>query len=72
MEHFNLGEDGVRVLDPNVNRKGTKWICDVHFKEGKVWCEYCESEDCRHVKFALNLPEVQKILKKKGWEINPS
>jgi len=72
MEHFNLGEDGVRVLDHNIDGKRTKWICDVYFKDAKVWCEHCDSENCRHVKFALSLPEVQKILKKKGWEINPS
>jgi len=65
MEHFNLDEHGVRVLDPKIPH----WIIDVHFKPHKAWCSYCESENCNHVKFALGLPEVQKILKKKGWKI---
>jgi len=65
LEHFNLNEDGVRVLDPSLN-----WIVDVYFKPNKAWCSYCESENCNHVKFALGLEEVQKILKKKGWKIN--
>jgi len=64
MEHFNLNEDGVRILDPKLH-----WIVDVYFKPHKAWCSYCESESCNHVKFALGLPEVQKILKEKGWKI---
>jgi hypothetical protein len=64
MEHFNLNQDGVRVLDPSLN-----WIVDVYFKPDKAWCSYCESENCNHVKFALGLGEVQKILKKKGWKL---
>jgi hypothetical protein len=63
MSHFNLTADGVRVLDPSLH-----WIVDVHFKPDKAWCSYCESENCNHVKFALGLGEVQKILKKKGWK----
>jgi hypothetical protein len=44
-------------------------IIDVYFRPENAWCEYCESTDCRHVKFALSLPEVRKILREKGWEI---
>ena len=65
MEHFNLDENGVRVLDPNIH-----WIVDVDFKPNKAWCSYCESENCNHVKFALGLSVVQDILRKKGWKIN--
>lgn len=64
MEHFNLNESGIRILDRKLN-----WIVDVDFKPNKAWCSYCESEKCNHVKFALSIPDVQKILKKKGWEI---
>lgn len=44
-------------------------IIDVYFKPENAWCEYCESTRCQHVKFALDLPEVQKILHAKGWKI---
>jgi hypothetical protein len=64
MQHFNLNENGVRILDHNLH-----WIVDVFFKPDKVYCGYCKSSDCEHVKFALGLDEVQKILKKKGWKI---
>jgi len=70
LEHFNLDEQGVRVLDRTL-RNGTVRgrIIDVYFKPDRAWCEYCESTRCKHVKFALDLPEVQKILHTKGWKI---
>ena len=70
LEHFNLDEQGVRVLDRTL-RNGTVRgrIIDVYFKPDSAWCEYCESTRCQHVKFALDLPEVQKILHTKGWKI---
>ena len=71
MEHFNLDAHGVKVLDHSLissnNPRGR--IVDVHFTPTKVWCEYDQSENCRHVQFALLLPMVQKILEKKGWKI---
>jgi len=70
LEHFNLSEHGVCILDRTLANSICKGrIIDVYFKPDKVLCEYCESTGCRHVKFALNIPEVQKILRKKGWKI---
>ncbi len=70
LEHFNLSEHGVRILDRTLaNKTSSGRIIDVYFKPNKVLCEYCESTGCRHVKFALNIPGVQKILQKKGWKI---
>jgi hypothetical protein len=70
LEHFNIDEDGVRLLDRTLaNGESRGRIIDVDFKPDKVLCEYCDSTDCRHVKFALNIPKVQKILSKKGWKI---
>jgi len=63
LEHFNLNEDGVQILDRDLNR-----VVQVYFKEGKTFCEYDQTDDCRHVDFALELPEAQEILKKKGWK----
>lgn len=69
-EHFNLSENGVRILDRSLANKHSRGrIIDVYFKPDKVLCEYCESTSCRHVKFALSLSEVQEILNKKGWKI---
>jgi hypothetical protein len=69
LEHFNLSENGVRILDRTLANKTSRGrIIDVYFKPGKVWCDHCQSSSCQHVKFALNLPEVQGILRKKGWK----
>jgi hypothetical protein len=70
LEHFNLSEEGVRVLDRSLaNHTSRGRIIAVYFKPDKAFCEYCESTSCRHVKFALSLTAVQKILQKKGWKI---
>ncbi len=70
LEHFNIDEDGVRILDRTLASKtmGGR-IIDVYFKPNLVWCDYCQSSNCQHTKFALELPEVQDILDKKGWRI---
>jgi hypothetical protein len=69
LEHFNISEEGIRILDRTLADKNSRGrIIDVYFKPDKVWCEYCQSPACQHVKFALDLPEVQEILRKKGWK----
>jgi len=70
LEHFNLSENGVRILDRSLANKHSKGrIIDVYFKLDKVLGEYCQSNNCKHVEFTLSLPEVRKILSEKGWEI---
>jgi Arc/MetJ-type ribon-helix-helix transcriptional regulator len=72
LEHFNIDELGVRILDRTLASKTSSGrIIDVYFKPDIVWCDYCQSSSCRHTKFALELPEVQDILDKKGWNIKP-
>jgi len=71
LEHFNISENGVRILDRSLANGVSKGrIIDVYFKPDKVLCEYCGSGNCRHVEFALNIPKVRKILIEKGWEIS--
>ena len=72
LEHFNVDEEGVRILDRTLATKTTNGrIIDVYFKPESVWCDYCQSSSCRHIKFAEDLPAVQEILNKKGWTIKP-
>ena len=69
LEHFNLSERGVRILDRTLASKTSRGrIIDVYFKNEKAWCDYDNSSDCKHVEFALSLSIVQEILKKKGWK----
>ena len=68
LEHFNISERGVRVLDRTLgNGTARGRIIDVYFTPETVLCEYCDSSSCRHVQFALNIPAVQKIVQEKGW-----
>ncbi len=72
LEHFNVDEEGVRILDRTLATKTTNGrIIDVYFKPESVWCDYCQSSSCRHIRFAEDLPAVQEILNKKGWTIKP-
>jgi hypothetical protein len=70
MEHFNLDEHGVKILDHGLTTKYSPKgrIVDVRFNPNKVRCDYCDSENCRHVDYAASLPVVQEILKRKGWK----
>jgi len=45
-------------------------IINVYFKPDKIFCEYCDTDGCRHVEFALNIPKIRKILIEKGWPIS--
>jgi hypothetical protein len=70
LEHFNISEEGVRVLDRTLgNATANGRIIDIYFKPEKIRCEYCDSSNCRHVQFALSIPAVQKIIQEKGWRI---
>jgi hypothetical protein len=71
MQHFNLNDTGVKILDKSLatTRNPSGMIADIYFKQGKAWCELDGSFDCKHVQFALSLPIVKEILKKKGWKI---
>jgi Arc/MetJ-type ribon-helix-helix transcriptional regulator len=73
LEHFNLNEQGVMILDRSIDPPKGKLV-EVYFKPMpddtlKIFCEYDETDKCRHVDFALDLPEVQEIIRKKGWKI---
>jgi hypothetical protein len=71
LEHFNISENGVRILDRSLGNGVSKGrIIDVYFKPDRVLCEYCGTDNCRHVEFALNIPKVRKILIEKGWPIS--
>lgn len=64
LEHFNINEDHVTVIDHRA-----RMLADVYFKGNRVFCELCKAENCEHVKYALDIPKVQQLLRKKGWII---
>jgi len=67
LEHYNLNENGVMILDRELDPPKGRLI-QVYFKPDKVLCDFDQTDDCRHVAFALELSEVQGILRKKGWK----
>ena len=75
LEHFNLSENGVRILDrslANTTSKGR--IIDVYFRPEGIWCDHCQTSNCRHIQFALTVPTIQNVILKKreeGWKLPP-
>ncbi|MEM0006643.1 MAG: ribbon-helix-helix domain-containing protein [Candidatus Bathyarchaeia archaeon] len=71
LEHFNISENGVRILDRTLaNGYSRGRIVDVYFKPDRIICEYCGTDNCRHVEFALKIPKVREILSQKDWPIS--
>ncbi|MEM3628878.1 MAG: ribbon-helix-helix domain-containing protein [Candidatus Bathyarchaeia archaeon] len=71
LEHFNISENGVRILDRTLaNGYSRGRIVDVYFKPDRIICEYCGTDNCRHVQFALTIPKVREILAQKDWPIS--
>jgi hypothetical protein len=72
-EHFNISERGVRILDRNLkNGVSSGRIVDVYFRPEGVWCDYCQTDNCRHIQFALTVPKIQEIIMRKrmeGWKL---
>ncbi|MEM3580896.1 MAG: hypothetical protein QXQ64_06500 [Candidatus Bathyarchaeia archaeon] len=69
-EHFNLDEHGVKILDrTDPNRK---YVVQVFFKPEGVFCDYCKTDSCPHIQFALEQSDVQELIRKKrreGWKL---
>lgn len=72
-EHFNISENGVRILDRTIiNGVSNGRIIDVYFRPEGILCEYCKASNCRHISFALTVPKIKEIIKKKrieGWKL---
>ena len=73
LEHFNLGESGVRILDRSLATKSTSGkIIDIYFKPEGIWCSHCQADSCRHIDFALTVPTIEEVVDKKrreGWKL---
>lgn len=53
--HLNIAENYVLLWDNKIGQS-----VRVFFSEEKIKCEYCDSNRCYHVKFAIQIPKVQK------------
>ncbi len=73
LEHFNLNDSGVRILDRSLATKtsGGK-VIDVLFRPEGIWCTHCQADSCRHISFALTVPDIEEVVTKKrkeGWKL---
>jgi len=64
LEHFNVYEDHVTIIDHKRRR-----LVNVYFRNGRIYCELCQEAECPHTEYALNIPKIQEALREKGWII---
>jgi len=67
LHYVNADEEGVKILDRKIPE-----VVQVHITRKGVKCSYCKTNNCRHIKYALNQPDVQKTITKKrkeGWNL---
>jgi len=66
-EQINSDNDGVKIHDRELHR-----VVDVFFKPQGIKCGYDQTDDCVHVDFALSLPGVKELVRKRrkeGWKL---
>ena len=66
--HQNTYEDKVRILDNRIGQMGDIVTIFLRGKEKDGFCDYCERNDCIHVKYMWDLPDVKEILTRKGFK----
>jgi hypothetical protein len=77
--HFNTNENRITIMDKKVgwdDKEGKRQprMIDIYVKpvgeyEYELWCEYCNSNKCEHVAYALSIPHISmEPLRKKGWK----
>lgn len=61
---WDITSDRMTIYDESLSR----WV-NINIKEGKLTCELDRSEDCIHVKFAAENPQVADIFRRMGWKL---
>ena len=60
--------DHATIVDNKLRRLINVYPRLIAETEFELWCEYCDSTDCEHAKFALAVPEIMKQLEERGWK----
>jgi hypothetical protein len=66
-EHINVDSNGAKILDRQL-----KEVIQVYIRQDGIYCEHDETDECEHIKYALELEDVQKIViqkRKEGWNL---
>lgn len=70
LRHHNLSENGVTIVD--TNRPISDQLCEIYFKPQGLKCGKCARNDCKHIRYALTVPKVKEIIRKRrmeGWDL---
>ncbi len=68
LKMVNHDDKGVKVQDTKLRR-----VADIQITPKGIHCPVCDASYCEHIRFALNQPDVQQIIRKKqkeGWKID--
>ena len=60
--------DGARITDRKIGM-----IADLYFKLDVIFCDLDKSNTCEHIDFALTVPAIQNIIRKRakeGWKLS--
>ena len=63
-EHVNTFENRVSIYDNMLGKE-----IDVYLQPETLVCDYCHAINCEHVKYVLELDQVQESYRKKGLKI---
>lgn len=66
-EMLNHDVQGVKVIDRKMGR-----VADIQFKPNGIYRPVCDASYCEHIRFALQQPDIQSIIRKKqkeGWKL---
>jgi hypothetical protein len=69
-DRINGDSTGVSVYDREM--KDDK-VIHISVKPNGIQCDFHQRNDCEHVKYALSLPDVQEMIRKRrkeGWKID--
>ncbi len=66
-EQINADENGTKILDRKLHE-----VVNVYIKPKGILCGLDQTNDCEHIKFAIKIPQIEALIKKKraeGWKI---
>ena len=59
--------DGARITDRKIGM-----IAEIYFKPEGIFCDLDKNNTCEHINFALTVPAIQNIIRKRakeGWKL---
>jgi len=66
-EILNHDAQGVKVIDRQLKK-----VADIQFKPNGAYCPICDAHNCEHIRFAIQQPDIQDIIREKrkeGWKL---